>query len=180
MLPPTPAPVASDDDVLPQAESLAANDVAKARAEREAQAKLSVAVPPAEAPVVTDNKAQPPKEQPKPDKSHHEADKQKEEQKAKEEKSKDQKHEDPKHDQAKGEPAKKGKDGVEHIESEAEAEHNKPTDAEKEQAALTGKLILPTGNKPATEPEKPKLVKPKKLAPGEVFVDEHGNVVIGE
>jgi hypothetical protein len=166
MLPPTPVPVASDDDVLPQAESLAADDVAKARAEREAQAKLTVAVPPAEAPVVTNTKALPPRETKPEHKDQHDAAKPKEE---------------PKHEeQSKHEPAKKAKDGVEQIESKEEAEHNKPTDAGKEQASMTGKLILPSANKPAAEPEKPKLVKPKKLAPGEVFVDEHGNVVIGE
>ena len=68
----------------------------------------------------------------------------------------------------------------ERIESEEEAEHNKPTEAEQEQGALTSKLILPTGEKPAPEPVQPKVEKPKKLAPGEVFVDEKGNVMMGD
>ena len=45
---------------------------------------------------------------------------------------------------------------------------------------MTGKLIMPSADKPKPAPEPVKLEKPKKLAPGEVFVDEHGNVVIGE
>ena len=45
---------------------------------------------------------------------------------------------------------------------------------------LVGKLILPTGEKPKPEPVQPKVEKPKKLAPGEVFVDASGNVTIGE
>jgi hypothetical protein len=45
---------------------------------------------------------------------------------------------------------------------------------------MTGKLILPTGEKPKPEPVQPKTEKPKKLAPGEVYVDENGNVMIGE
>jgi hypothetical protein len=69
---------------------------------------------------------------------------------------------------------------VEHIESAAEEEHNKPSEAATHAAPLTGTLILPTGEKPAAEPEKPKEAKPKKLAPGEVYVDDSGNVMIGE
>jgi hypothetical protein len=69
---------------------------------------------------------------------------------------------------------------AEHIESTEEAEHNKPTAAGAEAGTLTGTLILPTGEKPKPEPVQPKTEKPKKLAPGEVYVDENGNVMIGE
>lgn len=48
-------------------------------------------------------------------------------------------------------------------------------------APKTGTLIMPTAPKPAAAPEAPTPAeKPPKLAKGEVFVDEHGNVIIGE
>lgn len=64
--------------------------------------------------------------------------------------------------------------------SNAEKEHNEPSRAEAEAAPLTGKLILPTGVKPSAQATLTRTEKPKKLAPGEVYVDETGNVVIGE
>jgi hypothetical protein len=172
---PVPAPVQAapvvDDIGLPPAESLEAGDVAKARAAHAAQAATpapapaqapapapAVATAPAPAPApVAPAAAQKKPEAPKP------------------------KHEEAKHKAPETKPQAAPKhDGSESVGSEAEAEHNKPTEAEKEQAAMTGKLILPSAQKHEAEPEKPKLVKPKKLAPGEVFVDENGNVVIGE
>ena len=52
--------------------------------------------------------------------------------------------------------------------------------AHPENAPLTGQLIMPSGKKPEREPEEPKNEKPKKLSAGEVYVDESGNVMIGE
>ncbi len=69
---------------------------------------------------------------------------------------------------------------AETVGSKEEAEHNEPSAAAKEAAPLTGKLILPTGEKPAVEVKKADAPKPKKLAPGEVYVDDKGNVLIGE
>ena len=66
------------------------------------------------------------------------------------------------------------------VASQAEAEHNQPTEAEAETGALTGRLILPSHDKPAPEPEKTVAERPKQLAPGEVYVDPAGNVIIGE
>jgi hypothetical protein len=137
-----------EEVALPQAESLAADDVAKARAEREAQFAMQKARP---AEVVAT---------PAPPMAQHEAG-------SREPEVKVEKH------RHKEKPA-------ERVESEAEAEHNKPTEAEKEQGVLTGKLIMPTGEKPKPELVQQQASRPKKLAPGEVFVDEKGNVVIGE
>jgi hypothetical protein len=146
--------VAEDDDsVLPEAESLAADDVARARAKQSAAAQMKKEEPAKDAPVTTPAPPvvkKPPEapNQPKPEpiRSHGKAPK-----------------------------------PMEQVASKEEAEHNKPNEAQKEQGALTGKLIMPTGDKPkqapvlAVEPE-----KPKKLAPGEVYVDSKGNVTIGE
>jgi hypothetical protein len=140
---------------LPQAESLAADDVAHARAEREAVVAMQRPQPGQERPVVTEpesrrqepkaEEALVPKEQTKDHKLHL----------LRKEKS------------------------PEHVASREEEEHNKPTDAQKEQGAMAGKMIMPTGEKLKSEPEM-KVEKPKKLAAGEVFVDEHGNVMVGE
>ena len=176
-----------DEPELPQAESLAADDVAKARAEREAQAALSRPAP-ADAPVQTHKKADEagPASVPKPA------------------------PEPVKHAQAAQGPGpapapgpgvatplqRGGGDKRKHkreqvivsrpeqngelISSDAEAVHNKPTAAEEQQGKLTGKLIMPTSEKPKVVAAEPKLEKPKKLAPGEVFVDENGNVMSGD
>jgi hypothetical protein len=138
-----------DDAGLPEAVSLAANDVAKARAEREAKKEMKdphpqdVVATPAPAPATK-----------KPEVGGLV------------------KHKQPKRVE--------GSTLPERVESDAEAEHNRPTEAEKEQGSMTGKLILPSGDKPKPESAQPKAEKPKKLAPGEVFVDEKGNVLVGE
>ncbi len=180
---------ASDDLDLdvPQAESLAADDVAKARAEREASQKLDVpsevvaapqAPPPepeptkpakddkAERPVSTDNR--------KANKRRHWRDRDKNKENA---------------------PANHGS----HKEKVIEPPESKPappsappppppqpqqpaqaSTGEAEGAAVPGKLILPTAGTKPMESNEVKTEKPKKLAPGEVYVDENGNVMIGE
>ncbi len=69
---------------------------------------------------------------------------------------------------------------AEQIESTQEEIHNSPTEAQEEAGALTGTLIMPTSEGPAANVDAPRIEQPKKLAPGEVFVDERGNVIIGE
>jgi hypothetical protein len=165
MLAPVPQPAIegvteTDDTGLPQAESLAADDVAKARAEQEAKATMAAQAPSApDVPVVT--KPQPPKD---PEASATKPQEPEGDHKSKHKRKRSSHTERP----------------AERVESAEEAEHNKPTEAGQEQGALTGKLILPTAEKPKPEPVQPKLEKPKKLAPGEVFVDEHGNVMTGD
>ncbi len=148
-----------DESALPQAESLAANDVARARAEREAQETLNNAQAAPDDSTVMTRPAEPrvQAEQPKPAEAR------------KTEAPRPQKHRRLRREKP-----------AEVVSSEAEDAHNRPTEAEQEHGAMTGKLIMPSGDKPKPEPEPAKLEKPKKLAPGEVFVDEHGNVVIGE
>jgi hypothetical protein len=158
----------AEDGGLPQAESLAANDVAKARAERNAAEVLKAAEPVADAPVVTGKpagSALKPEEAKEPEPAKPPAEKKPGPAK--------ELHNEPSRQPKPSKPA-------EHVESKEEAEHNKPSDAEKELGAQTGKLILPTGEKPKAEPAPAKLEKPKKLAPGEVFVDAQGNVSVGE
>ena len=195
---------------LPEAESLAANDVAKARAEREAQAAMSqpapadapvqthakssavavtpsapvprLATPPAPAhatvPAPAPSKlmeaekpaqispAPPPAPGPGAVTPLQRGGGEKRKRKRERERI---------------EPAApRPEQSVEQITSAAEAAHNKPTEAEEEQGKLTGKLIMPTGDKPKLEAEEPKTEKPKKLAPGEIFVDENGNVMSGD
>jgi hypothetical protein len=166
MLPePPPAPVegvVQEDDVLPKAESLAADDVAKARAEKAAAEAMQKSQAPADAPVVTHASKPAPKPEPKKKAEKPSA--------AAPEPSK------PK----KGAQGQEQAKSAEHVGSTEEEEHNRPSDTAKEHGALTGKLILPTGEKPKPEPVQPKVEKPKKLAPGEVFVDASGNVTIGE
>jgi hypothetical protein len=144
------------DSGLPPAESLAVEDVAKARAEREANAAMQKAAPAQSEPVAT-----PASEPAQPHAGNG--------------------HDNERFGKRKRKHgAQKAEKIPEQVESEEEAEHNKPTEAEQEQGMLTGKLILPTGEKPKPEPVQPKVEKPKKLSPGEVFVDEKGNVMIGE
>ncbi len=156
--PAVPAPPQDFDEGLPPAQSLAATDVAKARVEQKAAPEPVAIVEshPEPAKIVKHAGAMLP-EAAAPVEASDSASAGSKRKRRRDEREK---------------PA-------EHIESEAEAEHNKPSEAEAETAALTGKLILPSAQKPAVEPEK-KTEKPKKLAPGEVYVDETGNVVIGE
>jgi hypothetical protein len=69
---------------------------------------------------------------------------------------------------------------LEEITSKSEKDHNEPSEAAQEAAPLTGTLILPTGVKPSAESHAVVAEKPKKLAAGEVYVDATGNVIIGE
>jgi hypothetical protein len=167
-----PLPMETFDE-LPEAESLAASDVAKARAEHERMAMQQPApaapapapaasgpapAPAAEAVVAAAEKAAPaqaPAQVPAaPQKAV---------------------------DDGKRKRKRPGREKpAEQIGSKEEAEHNKPTAAQTEAGTLTGTLILPTGEKPKAEQPQAKQEKPKKLAPGEVYVDEHGNVMIGE
>ncbi|HVQ43511.1 MAG TPA: hypothetical protein VMT30_00915 [Candidatus Saccharimonadia bacterium] len=165
---PPPASAAADEDEgLPQAQSLAADDVAKARAERQATAVMArnpeppvgVARPEETAEPVVNRKPAAAESAAAPAGSADGG--------------------------SRNAPRRRHRGGrgrekpAEVIVSKAEAEHNQPTAAAREAGSMTGKLILPTGEKPAAELDKPKEEKPKKLAPGEVYVDEQGNVVIG-
>jgi hypothetical protein len=69
---------------------------------------------------------------------------------------------------------------AERVVSSEEAAHNTPTPAQAQSASMTGQLIMPTGQKPKPKSPMPVQSKPKKLAPGEVFVDAQGNVMVGE
>ncbi len=119
-----PPPIPAEPEVtLPQAESLAAADVAKAAA---------AAPVVKETPPVAPAPPQPPKQ---------------------------------------ARPAKKDRSG-----------HKDEKPAPQDSGSMTGKLIMPTGPKP----EAPKMTnlepvaRPAKLRKGEVFVDEKGNVIVGE
>jgi len=176
--PPAAPPVAdsSFDDVLPQAESLEAGDVAKARAERQQAEALA----PTPTPVAPTAEPKLPEQAAPAAIVKHAAPMLPGDASA-EDKAGDEKGSDSKLKRKRGGrlPDKPEK-AVEHVESEEEAQHNEPSAAAAEAAPLTGKLILPSGEKPAKEPELPKTEKPKKLAPGEVYVDDSGNVMIGE
>jgi hypothetical protein len=59
---------------------------------------------------------------------------------------------------------------------------NEPTRAQSEAGSLTGKLIMPSADQ-ASKRETASVApgqKPPRLNKGEVYVDERGNVVIGE
>jgi hypothetical protein len=45
---------------------------------------------------------------------------------------------------------------------------------------MPGKLIMPSADKPKPDPILQVAEKPKKLAPGEVYVDANGNVTTGD
>jgi hypothetical protein len=172
---PAPVPVETESG-LPQSVSLAANDVAKARAEREAAQAMQKPLPQSDVPVSTPAK-------PMVEAAASEIKKDLKEEVGRFTHRREEKRQKRENEQKQEELlAKKAaeKPASEKIESTEEAEHNKPTAAGKEQGSMVGKLIVPTAQKPKPEPVQPKLAKPKKLAPGEVFVDEHGNVVIGE
>jgi len=166
---------------MPEAQSLAADDVAKAR---EANAATE-ALPQAPIPEPTTPGSAPAPEAPKepapeakPDSKSEPAEVAKPEAPAKADDQKDESR----GARRRRHRADRNRDEnpVEEIASKEEAEHNKPSEAAKEAAPLTGTLILPSGEKPAPDPEPVKTEKPKKLAQGEVYVDESGNVVIGE
>lgn len=159
---PAQPPAVNDEpeSELPTSESLAADDVAKARAEREVKAKLpqvSTDVPkPVEKPREYIKEPEP-KEQPKPpEKVQHPVFRSRTQAR-------------------KVEPAKGEK-----VASTEEAQHNTPSETAQDFGPLTGKVIMPTGEKPITVSLSQPASKPAKLAPGEVFVDEKGNVSVGE
>jgi len=111
------------ETAIPQSESLAADDVAKARAEREAQAALK-------------------KAKPAPEKAPEDQ-------------------------------------GGRHKRKRMRDRDRKP-ESSPQSDTLAGKLIMPTGEKPEAAEEPKPQERPKQLAPGEVYVDEAGNVIIGE
>jgi hypothetical protein len=168
-----PVVAEADDDVLPKAESLAAVDVAKAKAEAATAAQAKPAEPELE-PVIP--KPEPPKP-PKKRNRHRVGDDKSE--KAAETTA----PEKPQHDA----PADKANKPEQKPADEPKPEGEpKPADQPKAEAEagtgqMTGQVIMPTAAPAKTEPEvKQHESKPKKLAPGEVYVDESGNVVIGE
>jgi len=59
---------------------------------------------------------------------------------------------------------------------------NEPTQAQSDAAPLTGKLIMPSADQSSQQPEASAAPsqKPPKLSRGEVYVDERGNVIVGE
>ena len=159
----------ANDSGLPQAESLAANDVAKARAEREAAVvmqKPQVPAPVPEAPATpppVPPAAPPPQESAvssPPDSGNR------------------------KRRRRRG--GQKRDDGGQNEQTQAAKPEPAPSEPPKPQADassagnMTGKLILPTGERPAIEPVQPVMEKPKKLAPGEVYIDANGNVMTGD
>ncbi len=184
---PLPAPTFDDFAGLPQAQSLAANDVAKVRAEQAAHpapAEVTAPVPepelppaPAPAAIVKHDEHMLPaveKAEDKPEENKPEtAEKPESEQPNGSNNSNNSSKRNKRRRGGREKPA-------ERIESAEEAEHNQPSAAAAEAAPLTGTLILPSGEKPVMDVEKPKEAKPKKLAPGEVYVDDSGNVIIGE
>jgi hypothetical protein len=174
---PTPVAVSNDDFSLPQAESLAVDDVARARAAAEAESKLHL--PPAALPQklsVAEVLAQPAAEIKHPIQStpttpieppataavplSTPASKRRARRRDRDHKA--------------GEHASLTVD-VKHYEPKPS-----PPPAEAKRPQLTGTLIMPTGDRPRPTAAFVPAVKPKKLAPGEVFVDENGNVVIGD
>jgi len=171
--PPEPVPVPAadlpqisiDDTGLPQAESLAADDVAKSNQEAAAKAAEEAKAPkPAEEKPAEEHK--PPKII-KHDKRQIKSEPKPDDDKLPEEK-----------------PAEKTVEApalMPTTNTDKAAPAPEP-EAAPEPSPVTGKLILPTGEKPASVPSAPKEApkKPSKLAKGEVFVDEHGNVTIGE
>ena len=168
----TPAqPLPEEDFGLPQAVSLAADDVAKAKAAAPAPVEPPAEEMPREqaADAASTTKAET-NETEKPAEIAKQPEPREAAQKAESEAVHPKRH---RLGERKDKPA-------EVIESTEEAEHNTPTAAAAEAAPQMGKLILPTGEKPKPEAPAPQPDKPKKLAPGEVFVDEHGNVMVGE
>lgn len=159
-----PAPVEPEPDPdLPASESLVANEVAKARAEREAQVKMPhptseppVATQPAPALVVEKASVSKSKESKKPEKIVRPL------------------------FRSRAHPKKIITPKGEQVGSAEEAQHNTPSESAQEFGPLTGKVIMPTGEKPVAVVTPQQAPKPANLAPGEVFVDEKGNVTLGE
>jgi hypothetical protein len=171
MLPPVELPASEgvadldSDTELPEPQSLAANDVAKLRAEREAQAALPKPLPLSSEGDDTSEKNEPlPAAQPANQVS---LDDDRSESKRRRKRHGNQKRE---------------QQAVANNQNSTVKEpvDNKPIESDSPQSAVPGKLILPTGKKPSVEAMQPVAEKPKKLAPGEVYVDQNGNVVIGE
>ncbi len=172
---PVPVVEAELQDVdMPEAESLAADDVAEARLKDEAvvQTPQAPVQAPSGAPQVIRNQTPrlpvvPPEAQAEPEQAPSKADK-----------KDDTKHGSKRRHYLGG--RSRNEKPAEEITSKAERDHNEPSKAAQEAAPLAGTLILPTGAKPSAQPKAAPTQKPKKLAPGEVYVDETGNVIIGE
>jgi hypothetical protein len=147
---------------------LAANDVAKARAEREVamvmQKPAPEQVPPQEASVPEEvpEQAQAPSEDDKRTDNAGDGGGKKRRRKR----------------------GGKGRDqnnaGSQEDAAPAQEQEAKQSEDDSASSSMTGKLILPTGEKPDRESLQPVMEKPKKLAPGEVYVDANGNVVTGD
>jgi hypothetical protein len=169
--PPPPAPMPEPDVALPEPESLAATDVAQARALAEAAAKAEAdaaaaqaardaaaaqAAPQAPAETAPEAPAAP---------------------------AKPAEEEAPKHSSRRQRRRLREEDEAR---AEDEAKKVKPEKSapagDEEALPLTGKLIMPSANRPAPEALEAHTpsAMPPKLAPGEVFVDEAGNVIVGE
>ena len=152
-------------DLMPEPQSLAADDVARARAEREAAQKLGepAAVPPAPA-------ASAPQGAPEAPQPRRESDQNRQGNNG---------HKNGKHKRWRDNDHSRDR-GPEQPQKQSKPADSPPPTAEDQQSVLTGKLILPSANSKPAEFEEQQLEKPKKLAPGEVFVDEKGNVLIGD
>jgi hypothetical protein len=158
---------------LPKAESLAATDVALAK-------KTEAALPAEPAPTVE----QPAAKEKKPlirRRNRHRTDKNRDQPHPAEQPQAADQHQDApeavKDNQSKSDQPV-ATQGPERVKEPAKPE---PKPAEPaEPAPLTGQVIMPTAAPKTDEAPKPKLEQPKKLAKGEVFVDEAGNVIIGE
>jgi hypothetical protein len=170
MLPSAPQPVlegvirGDGDSLLPEPQLLAATDVAKLRAERDAQAALPIKAPPVAAAKVEPREVvinpAPVIPQPIPN---------------------------PEDDERADSKRRRKRHGNQKREQQAPnadiskaTTNSKPVESDVPQSGVPGKLILPTTKKPEVEPAQPVSEKPKKLAPGEVYVDQNGNVMIGE
>ncbi|HSX00771.1 MAG TPA: hypothetical protein VLF67_00895, partial [Candidatus Saccharimonas sp.] len=162
-----PALAPEPEALLPEAESLAAGDVAAKRAEDEA-------APPAEA------QAEAPAEaaDSAPIQNHRKRRRGKRERG--EAAGAPQPQSQPGPEAPAGAPAAEAAPGQAEPGAPTATESTAPSDST---APPTGQLIMPTGPKPEAELQ-PVMAgvsaKPPKLAKGEVFVDEHGNVIVGE
>jgi hypothetical protein len=175
---------------MPQAQSLAADDVAKAREQQEAassQATSAAQTPPL-----------PEKNAATVDATKHEEPKHEESEPSPEQAGKGNKPDRQLFGSGRNRKRRRGgRDGQKRNESPESAPtaapaappQNAPVEekprqpqqpAPVENAPLTGQLIMPSGKRPEPEPVKRENKKPKKLAAGEVYVDESGNVMIGE
>jgi hypothetical protein len=153
-LPPETPSVVDVETGLPPAESLAAGDVAKIRAE-----KATLAQQDAHQPIAQASRSERLPDTPPPIEAKH----------------------DKKDDKSDSKRRKHRRGGQKRGENSADStDQNRANSGGGLQVAVPGKLILPTGVKPSVESVQPHTEKPKKLAPGEVYVDEKGNVLMGE